>query len=172
MSVASTIRKPHPHAFDWSQWSRTSDRCSVCDVAVTKGTTIFDKDGTSTVYCRLHIPRAHLIGSVDKAKNVFANFTLDHVKDENGNKVTVNSLKELRQAEKRYNFALAVASDDGGTAANPPQHESWAGNIAHKYKRKFNADPSAYTSEQAKEGVSAGLAASPKETLVDHPNPV
>lgn len=172
MTMTSRNRTSHPCAYDWSGWTRPVDKCCMCGVEVTKGTTIFDDDGTSTVYCHLHIPRAHLIGSVDSCKNVFDNFTLQHVKDESGKKVTVNSLKELRAAEKKYNFALAVASDDGGKADTPPQHEKWAGDIAHDYERKWQRDPAAYKSPSATEGVSAGPVSSAKDTLVSHPNPV
>lgn len=142
----------------------------MCNNEVTRGTIIFDKNGTSTVYCRLHIPRAHLIGSVDKCKNIWEGFVCQHMLDENHKPITVNSLKELREAEKRTNSVLAIMADDD--ISKPPAHEPDAGNIARKYRKKFNRDPAAYTSPSASAGVSAGPVSSAKETLVDHPNPV
>lgn len=115
----------------------------------------------------MHRPRQ----IIDDAKNPFQNFTLDHVRDERGQKITVNSLSELRAAEKRHNFCLAVASDDGGRADKPPQHEPWAGDIAHKYEKKWNRNPEAYKPENVT-GVSAGIAQDQSGTLVDRPNPV
>lgn len=162
---------------DWMDGYRRGDvtgteTCQVCGIDTMRPKIILDPDGGRAVYCKRCTPRVHRMGSVDVAKNSFANFTLDHVRDEFGKKVTVQSIAELRAAEKRYNFALAVAADDGGGAAAPPQHESWAGDISHDYQRKFNRDPKAYKSSAATAGVSAGIAASPKDTLVDHPNPV
>lgn len=169
----SAKRKPHPNAYDWNGWTRPEHICKVCGNKVERAVTVFgERKGDVAVYCRLHVPRIYRESTVDSAKNPFENFTLQHVRDENGNKVTVNSIKELRAAEKRYNFALAVASDDGGKADAPPQHESWAGNIAHKYEKKFNRDPEAYKSPKAAEGVSAGMAKSADDTLANRPNPV
>ena len=100
--------------------------------------------------------------------NPFENFTLEHVRDERGQKVKVNSLKELREAEKRYNFVLAGMSQDGTPDA--PQHESWAGDIAHGYKWKSEGGRELrhLPSEQAP--ISLGRAADPSQTLKDRPN--
>lgn len=162
---------------DWMDGYRRGDitgteTCMVCGMDTMRPKIILDPDGGRAVYCKRCTPRVHRMGSVDVAKNSFANFTLDHVRDEQGKKVTVNSIAELRAAEKRYNFALAVAADDGGTANAPPQHEAWAGDVAHSYERKFNRDPKAYKSAAAKEGVTTGIAAKRSETIADLPNPV
>lgn len=146
--------------------------CRVCGVETMRPKIIMDGTGRA-VFCRLHIPSVHLIGAgVEAKQSRFSSFTLDHVRDEHGQKVTVNSLSELRAAEKRYNFALAVAADDGGAATTPPQHEPWAGDITYHHKKRFNRDPEAYRSEAARQGVTAGIAKSAKDTLADHPNPV
>lgn len=156
------------NAFDWSQWRRSPSVCAVCSEVVVRPTIIFDDSG-SRIYCRRHIPRRHLIGAVDRAKNVFANFTLDHVRDEHGKKVTVNSVKELRAAEKRYNFSLACATNDNGNVDEPPQHESWAGDIRHGYQKKFNRDPAAYSDPRNQS--TGGVADSAGNTLAALPNP-
>lgn len=171
-TITTTVKQT-----DWMENYRRGEltgieKCMVCGTETMRPKLIFDPNGSRAVYCKRCIPRVHRLGSVDTAKNSFANFTLDHVRDEGGKKVTVNSIAELRAAEKRYNFALAVASDDGGDTSAPPQHEAWAGDIAHKYEKKFNLDPAAYQAEAARKGVSAGVAAKRSDTLADHPNPV
>jgi hypothetical protein len=128
------------------------------------------RNGVFVEYCRVHDPANRT--ALTAARNMFEGFTLDNVHDEHGKKVTVNSLQELRVAEKRYNFALAVASDDGGTAATPPQHESWAGDLTHGYEKKWARDPKAYKSEAARKGVSTGVADNAEGTLANRPNPV
>ncbi len=143
--------------------------CSKCGHQDVRGVIVFTPAGTIE-YCRIHVPRS-VRSNPDVAKNPFENFTLDNVRDERGQKVTVNSIAELRAAEKRHNFALAVASDDGGRADKPPQHEPWAGDITHNYKRKWQRNPEAYKPENVT-GVSAGVAQSTADTLVDHPRPL
>jgi hypothetical protein len=124
------------------------------------------RDGSFVEYCRVHDPASQR--ALVAARNAFEGFTCEHVRNEHGQKVKVNSLAELRAAEKKYNFALAVATDDGGKADAPPQHLPWAGDISHGKPRVWNRDPSAY---QNVAGVSTGLAADPKrDTLLDLPN--
>jgi putative FmdB family regulatory protein len=103
------------------------------------------------------------------AHNPYENLTLAHIRDERGKPVKVNSEAELHAAEKRHNFIHAAS---WGMADKPPQHDADAGNIARNYKKKFNRDPAAYTRPDAKNGVSAGVAANASETLAYHPNPV
>jgi putative FmdB family regulatory protein len=67
--------------------------------------------------------------------NPYENLTLQHVRGEDGKPITVHSLKELREAEKKYNFIHAVANDD--QIDLPPQNESWAGDVRHDYKWKW-----------------------------------
>jgi hypothetical protein len=137
--------------------------CCKCGYVGPRGVIVFSDSGGSREYCRVCKPS----NNITPALNPFQDFTLQHVKDERGQKVKVNSLSELRAAEKRYNFALAVATDDGGTADKPPQHELHAGDITHGKPRIWNRDPSAY---ERPAGVSTGVAADSAETLVGRPN--
>jgi len=84
--------------------------------------------------------------------NPYENLTLQHVRDEKGKPVVVNSLKELREAEKKYNFVHAVSSDD--QISEPPQHESWAGDVRHDYKWKWTPPEE----REDRTGVSVGSA--------------
>jgi putative FmdB family regulatory protein len=101
-----------------------------------------------------------------KAHNPYENLTLDHVKDERGKPVKVNSEAELHAAEKRYGFVHAAS---WGLEDKPPQHDPDAGNIAKSYKRKFNRDPSAYDPARVT-GVSVGVAKGADDTLAPRPN--
>lgn len=101
--------------------------------------------------------------------NPYENLMLQHVRGEDGKPITVNSEKELHAAEKKYNF---IHNASWGMEAEPPQHEKWAGNVAHTYKRKWAKDPNAYVSPDATKGVSTGVAANAGETLASRPNPI
>ncbi len=46
------------------------------------------------------------------AVRVFSDLTLDHVTGEDGRPVRVTSLRQLREAEKRYHFRSVVANSD------------------------------------------------------------
>jgi hypothetical protein len=139
--------------------------CSKCRREDARGVVVFTSSGP-VEYCHYCNPRVFR----DVAKNVFGGgLTLDHVRTEDGKPITVHSTKELRAAEKRNNFALAIMSDNDIT--KPPQHEPWAGDITHGYKRKWELDPDKYKPENIT-GVSAGVAKSAKDTLVDHPRPL
>ena len=140
--------------------------CSICGREEARGVVVFGSDGKTAEYCKFHEPRAFR----DKAKDIWADgFTLQHVRGDDGKPVTVHSTKELREVEKKHNVALAIMSDND--VSKPPVHEPWAGNIAHKYKKKFNRDPDAYRPENVT-GVSAGVVKSSADTLVDHPRPL
>lgn len=65
----------------------------------------------------------------------YENLTLQHVRGEDGKPITVHSLKEMREAEKKYGFVHAVTEDDQIDA--PPQNESWAGDVRHDYQWKW-----------------------------------
>ena len=139
--------------------------CSKCGREDARGVVVFTAAG-SVEYCHFCNPRAFR----DKAKSLFGDgLTLDHVRTEDGKPITVHSTKELRAAEKRNNFALAIMSDND--ISKPPQHEPWAGDITHDYKKKWQRDPDKYKPENIT-GVSAGVAQSAAETLVDHPQPL
>lgn len=161
---------------DWMENYRKGEltgtqSCKICGTETMRPKIIFDPDGTSAVYCKRCVPAAHLAGTVDTAKNPFQNFTLEHARDERGKKITVNSIAELRAAEKKHGFALAAACNDGGDTSTPPQHDKGAGNIAKDYEWKWARDPEA-RSRTASQGVSAGITANSRETLAHHPNPV
>jgi putative FmdB family regulatory protein len=101
--------------------------------------------------------------------NPYQNLTLTHVHDENHKPITVNSERELHAAEKRYGFTHAAS---WGLEKEPPQHEKWAGDITHGYERKFNRDPAAYVSPDARKGVSTGISKDAQSTLASRPNPL
>src|ERR1700690_4133163 len=117
------------------------------------------RNGEFVEYCRVHDPAN--LRALQAARNVFEGFTVQHVHDENHKPIKVNSIKELREAEKRYGFVLNCATNDGGDVSEAPQHEKDAGNIARNYKKKWNRDPAAYTNDLARKGVSTGIAANP-----------
>jgi putative FmdB family regulatory protein len=95
--------------------------------------------------------------------NPYQDLTLNHVRDENGKPITVNSEAELRRMETKHNF---IHAETWGLK-DAPQHESWAGDITHGKPRVWNRDPSAY---ERPTGVSTGVAADSAETLVGKPN--
>jgi hypothetical protein len=99
--------------------------------------------------------------------NAFENFTVQNVRDEKGRKVKVNSLKELRAAEQKYNFSLDIASADRGTAEEAPQNKEWAGDVTHGYDWHWARDPVKRAESMASPIVKLdiGIAASQKETL-------
>lgn len=142
--------------------------CCICKREVSRGKITFDENGKNKAeYCLHCTPKAFRESQAEPAKNMFENFRLDNVRDERGQNVVVNSLKELREAEKRHSFALACMSDDD--ISKPPQHEPDAGRIDRGYKRKFNRNPAAYGDTS---GVEAGVVEKRSETLADHPNPL
>lgn len=104
-----------------------------------------------------------------QSHNPYANLTLQHVRGEDGKPITINSERELHAAEKRFGFVHAAS---WGLEKEPPQHEKDAGNIARNYKRKWNRDPAAYVSPDAKKGVSTGVAKGAESTLAHLPNPM
>ncbi len=65
----------------------------------------------------------------------FGELTLDHIHDERGHKVRVTSLRQLQEAEKRYNFASVVANYDARNVDTPPQQKVFG--VSDVYKTKF-----------------------------------
>lgn len=53
--------------------------------------------------------------------NPFAALTLDHATDEQGQPVSVSSLRQLREAEQRYQFKSLVANERESKFDHPPQ---------------------------------------------------
>jgi hypothetical protein len=56
----------------------------------------------------------------------FDDLTLDHIHDESGAKVRVTSLRQLREAEKKYNFVHRVANYDGENINIPEQQKVYS----------------------------------------------
>lgn len=69
---------------------------------------------TSCYVCE-HPQHAMASGAV----RVFSELTLDHVTGEDGKPVRVTSLRQLREAEKRYGFRSVVANSDEKNFDNP-----------------------------------------------------
>jgi putative FmdB family regulatory protein len=113
-------------------------------------------------------PRKHEIKR-GAAHNPYAGLTLQHVRGEDGKPITVNSERELHEAEKRHGFVHAAS---WGMEKEPPQHEKWAGDLTHGYEKKWARDPAAYTRPDASKGVSTGVAANANETLAGRPGPL
>jgi putative FmdB family regulatory protein len=101
-----------------------------------------------------------------RCSNPYENLTLQHVRDEKGKPVRVNSLAELRVAEKRYGFVHAFSSQNASSLDDAPQHESWAGDIRHGYDWKWTPPEQ----RDDRSGVDVGRVGSVRETLADHPN--
>jgi hypothetical protein len=73
---------------------------------------------------------------IKSAVNPFSDLTLEHIHDESGNKVRVTSLRQLQEAEKRFNFASAVANFDESHVNYAPQQKVFS--VADMYKSKFH----------------------------------
>lgn len=101
--------------------------------------------------------------------NPYDGLVLQHVRDEQGKPIRVNSEAELHAAEKRHGF---IHNASWGMEKEPPQHEKWAGQIDHNYVRKWQRDPEAYKRPEATKGVSTGIVDRPDKTLARHPNPI
>lgn len=56
--------------------------------------------------------------------NVFADLTLDHVHDEQGRPLRVTSVRQLREAEKKYHFRSLVAHENEANFDKPPQQQT------------------------------------------------
>jgi putative FmdB family regulatory protein len=100
--------------------------------------------------------------------NPFENFTVEHIRDKKtGKKLKVNSLAELRAAEKKYHFSLDIASEDKPHKDEAPQHEKWAGDITADYEYKWARDPVERAKAMASPivNVDVGIARSEEETL-------
>lgn len=89
-----------------------------------------------------------------RCANMYENFTVPHVRDKRtGKPIVVNSLKELRAAEKEHHFAYALASDDNALKSEAPLNTPWAGDIRHDYNWKWARDP---RQQNDRRGVSVG----------------
>jgi putative FmdB family regulatory protein len=106
--------------------------------------------------------------------NPFENFTVENIRVRDAKtgkqkKLKVNSLTELRAAEKEHHFSLDIASMDKPHDDKPPTNEAWAGDIvaASGYEWKWVKDKEARAKSMASPIVSVdcGIAASQSETL-------
>lgn len=131
--------------------------CNKCHRETTSYTIIFGRS-EPVIFCKVKCNPFAAAPTV--ASNPFDNFTVRHVRGHDGQPVVVNSLKELRAAEKEHGFALAIASDDRISEA--PQNESWAGDIRHGYEYKWAKDPRRHSDA---EGVSVGRLNNKREAL-------
>lgn len=58
---------------------------------------------------------------VRSVANPYAGLTLDHATNEQGNPVRVDSLRQMREAEKRFKFKSLVANERSSDFDKPPQ---------------------------------------------------
>lgn len=125
---------------------------------------------TVQLFSRFHSRKAERDFEVKRgpAHNPFASLTLEHIRGEDGKPITVHSERELRAAEKKYNFIHAAS---WGLEKEPPQHDPGAGQLHRHYAKKWNRDEAAYAPDKVAEAMKeCGPVASPDETLVDRPN--
>lgn len=102
--------------------------------------------------------------------NPFENLTLQHIHDEHGKPLRVNSRRELEAAEKKYGFVHALSHTlTKDQLDTPPQHESWAGDLARasNYEWKWARDPHERERSMASSvvQVDVGIAPTKSETL-------
>jgi len=55
--------------------------------------------------------------------NPYASLRLEHATDDLGNPLEVSSLRQLREAERRYHFRSLVANEREADFDKPPQHQ-------------------------------------------------
>ena len=70
------------------------------------------------------------------AFNPFADFQLEHVHGEDGKPLRVTSIRQLSEAEKRYDFASVILNQDHGNVDDAPQQRVMT--VSDVYKRKFS----------------------------------
>ena len=97
-----------------------------------------------TVYRNIYQPESHKWLGVDcgctrKARltwNVESAFKikLEHVHDEFGKPVSVNSIREMSAAEKRYGFQSVVLNADAQNFNDPPQQRRIEMRDVHNWK--------------------------------------
>lgn len=102
-------------------------------------------DGCSkVVYRRKFMPTRNIWLGVDcgcvaadmipkSCRNAF-DLTLDHVSDEFGHKLHVNSIRELSAAEKRLGFQHVVLNQDRQNWDDPPQQRPITVADVHRFK--------------------------------------
>ena len=72
---------------------------------------------------------------IKSAITAFGELTLEHVHTEDGKPLRITSLRQLQEAEKRYNFASVVANFDAENAEQAPQQKVFS--VRDMYREKF-----------------------------------
>lgn len=86
--------------------------------------------GTECGCLRIQIAR-----DMDNPFATSGELVLDHVRDGDGNKVRVTSLRELRQAESKHNFEHVASNADRSNWDKPRQQTAY--NIGDNYRSRF-----------------------------------
>jgi hypothetical protein len=95
--------------------------CSSCGLPVFRTKFLVTSGSWVGVDCGCARERAVL-----SVNGSFSDLTLDHIHDSAGKPVRVTSLRQLRQAEKDYNFVHRVANYDGANIDIPEQQRSYS----------------------------------------------
>lgn len=98
--------------------------CATCGEVTAKFTTKFPANSsTPVITCSVCENPRHSLAS-GQGGSFFDELVLDHVHDESGQPVRVSSVRQLREAEKRYNFRHHAANMDQANWDKPPQAPS------------------------------------------------
>lgn len=103
--------------------------CDNCEKPIYRK--VFTGDRWLGVDCGCYRERRRAITAV----NPFADFQLEHVHDETGKPLRVTSIRQLSEAEKRYDFASVILNQDHGNVDDAPQQRVMT--VSDVYKRKF-----------------------------------
>lgn len=79
--------------------------------------------------------RTRILRDMDNPFATSGELVLDHVMDGSGNKVRVTSMRELRQAENKFNFEHVASNNDRSNWDKPKQQPAYQ--VADHYQRKF-----------------------------------
>lgn len=79
--------------------------------------------------------RTRILRDMDNPFSTAGELILDHVTDSSGNKVRVTSLRELRQAESKFNFEHVASNNDRVNWDKPRQQTAYQ--VTDHYQRKF-----------------------------------
>ncbi len=102
--------------------------CITCGHTTQRYTSKLTARGEWIYECRVCTHPPVLSGAVTP----FSELQLDHVHDEFGQPVRVTSLRQLREAEKRYHFRSCIANTDEENFDKPPKQEQK--HLAHHVK--------------------------------------
>jgi hypothetical protein len=79
--------------------------------------------------------RIQILRDMDNPFSTSGELKLDHVFDGAGNKVRVTSLRELRQAESKFNFEHVASNNDRANWDKPKQQPAYQ--VSDHYQPKF-----------------------------------